>query len=227
MLVLEFLLIAVAIAQVSKIVSEGYVFEWLRKRVARASTYLGEGITCQLCTGTWAGLLAALFAPEFIHIDQPVLAWLADGMALGFAGRLLYSVQETVLASSYWLERNNCQDEGPVYRAAPLFPPKTFTPEENAKMQGLSRYIETGLFGGSHIDVTREEPVKPITLDQIENMLDHGTPDPVEEEDALGQSLIETSRLIESEVVAPIYEATPQDWENDWRDLPDEAEELA
>lgn len=233
---IEFILLAAAIATASKVVSESYLFEGLRKRAARINVHLGEGISCQLCTGTWGGLIAAAFAPTFIHIDLPVAVWFADGLALAFAGRLLYSVQEVVLASSFWLERNNCpvEDEEPEYghghapgqAGGPPVNVRPLTDVEKAQMGGIRQYIENGIFS----DAKAGPKATPLTLAQIEGMLYYGTPkrvtEPVEEEAPQEQSLVETPWEV---FTPPEEQPSPSDtdWEEDWKDLPDESEELA
>jgi len=211
-MLLEFLLLAGAIAAASKIVSESYVFEWLRNRVARFNVHLGEGISCQLCTGAWAGLLAAAFAPTFIPIDPHGFAWFADGMALAFVGRLLYSVQEVVLASSFWLERNNCPVEGDY--------PTILSPIavlDEAKEIRYTSHPMRGIFGTGGIDVSGEQEATSLTLEEIGNMLGVNAEKILEfpeKETPQEQSLIETDEW-------------DGDWKEDWRNLPDESEELA
>lgn len=228
-MLIEFLLLTAAIAQASKIVSESYVFEWLRNRLARISDHLGEGISCQLCTGTWMGLAAALVAPTLTPIEPGLLAWFADGMALAFAGRLLYSAQETVLASSFWLERGNQP------------PPLNFEALHEALEGAHSHtvnidHLRQVYLGAQTLDRPEGSEAGPLEINKIEReeaerrsrRVTEPTAEEAPQEDATDRAprwvRDHIRKLAEDEMPPPddepfLVEFDEFDWEEDWRDI--------
>jgi hypothetical protein len=84
--------------QVTHIVVAGSIFADLRGFCKSCHPRLGQLVNCNLCFGTWVGLLMALlFRPRFVEPNRPgpirrLAAYLADAFAIALAGRFYTEV---------------------------------------------------------------------------------------------------------------------------------------
>ena len=91
--------------QITHTVVVGSVFANFRQFCKNCQPWLGKLVTCQLCLGTWVGIvLALLFQPRFVEPGQPgrpareprlvrrLAAFIGDAFAIALASRFYTEV---------------------------------------------------------------------------------------------------------------------------------------